>query len=168
MRKKISLFCNVESRGVILEKDVDYSIYEVPILLLEQNIDKLIAEKLALSPAECKLDHWRRILSIIKNPENTVEIGIVGKYIELNDAYKSIYESLAHAGIATHSQVKLRKVNSERIEKEVPKRCSRAERHPGAGRIRRARRRGQDRSGGATRARTASRTSVCATDCTWR
>ncbi|MFO0981176.1 MAG: CTP synthase [Planctomycetota bacterium] len=118
MRKKISLFCNVESRAVILEKDVDYSIYEVPILLLEQNIDKLIAEKLVLPPAECRLDHWRRILSIIKNPENTVEIGIVGKYIELNDAYKSIYESLAHAGIATHSQVKLRKVNSERIEKE--------------------------------------------------
>jgi CTP synthase len=118
MRKKISLFCNVEARAVILEKDVDFSIYEVPILLLEQGLDKLIAEKLALPAGQSRIDKWREILSVIKNPESSVEIAIVGKYIELNDAYKSIYESLAHAGIATHSQVKLRKVNSERIESE--------------------------------------------------
>jgi CTP synthase len=118
MRKKISLFCNVEANAVILEKDVDFSIYEVPILLLEQGLDRLIAEKLALPAGQCRIDNWREILSIIKNPESSVEIAIVGKYIELNDAYKSIYESLAHAGIATHSQVKLRKVNSERIETE--------------------------------------------------
>lgn len=116
MREKISLFCNVEPEAVIEEKDVDHSIYEVPIVLKEQGLDRLIEKKLGLSHKEEGLDDWREIVETIKQPRDTVTVAVVGKYIHLHDAYKSIYEALAHAGIANRTDVKILKVDSEKID----------------------------------------------------
>ncbi|MBI3820572.1 MAG: CTP synthase [Planctomycetes bacterium] len=117
MREKISLFCNVPKRCVIEERDVDFSIYEVPVNLQHQGLDALIAEKLRL-PAAPKNENyeWREMLEKIRTPKTTTEIAVVGKYIQLNDAYKSIYESLTHAGVANDAKIKLRKIAAEDVE----------------------------------------------------
>jgi CTP synthase len=123
MAKKISLFCNVRPEAVIEERDVDFSIYEVPLMLIESGLDQRIVNHLQLQPSR-KVDtaDWQRLLQVVKNPEHTVEIAVAGKYIELHDAYKSIYESLSHAGIANHCKVKLRKVSAEQVANEGPDR----------------------------------------------
>ncbi len=117
LKKKISLFCNVEHRAVIEEKDVDFSIYEVPLVLVQQGLDKLIAERLGLPDVPTRLDEWKRVVETIKNPKREIEIAVVGKYIDLQDSYKSIYESIAHAGIANEAKVKVRRVNSEDVDR---------------------------------------------------
>jgi CTP synthase len=121
MAKKISLFCNVRPEAVIEERDVAFSIYEVPLMLIESGLDQRILNHLQLTPKQ-KVDtsDWQRLLQVVKHPEHTVEIAVSGKYIELHDAYKSIYESLAHAGIANHCKVKLRKVSAEQVANEGP------------------------------------------------
>ncbi len=114
MAQKISLFCNVRSEAVIEERDVEFSIYEVPTNLVKAGLDRLIAERLGLPvDVETELDDWRTMLTDIRATTDTVEIAVVGKYVELHDAYKSIYEGLAHAGIGNHCKVKLRKVRAE-------------------------------------------------------
>jgi CTP synthase len=118
MAEKIALFCNVEPRAVIEERDKELSIYEVPLSLVENRLDELIVEKLALRARPLEIDDWRAFLQRIKNPAHEVTVAVVGKYIQHNDAYKSIYESLAHAGIALSSRVVLRKVEAEDIERE--------------------------------------------------
>ncbi|MEZ6003261.1 MAG: CTP synthase [Planctomycetota bacterium] len=114
MAQKISLFCNVRPERVIEECDVDFSIYEVPVDLVHSGLDRIIVQALDL---ECEpvtdLVDWLDMLKRIKNTTDEVEIAIVGKYIELHDAYKSIYESLAHAGIASDVKVRLRKISAE-------------------------------------------------------
>lgn len=117
IRKKIALFCNVQVKAVIEEKDVAFSIYEVPIVLQEQKLDTLIREHFGLSSVEPDLSAWREMLELLRTPKFTTEIALVGKYIELTDAYKSIYEALAHAGIPHQSRVRVRRVKSEEIEK---------------------------------------------------
>jgi len=117
IRKKIALFCNVQVKAVIEEKDVAFSIYEVPIVLQEQKLDTLIREHFGLSSGEPDLGAWREMLEMLRTPKYTTEIALVGKYIELTDAYKSIYEALAHAGIPNQSEVRVRRVKSEEIEK---------------------------------------------------
>src|SRR5512145_1844135 len=97
---KIALFCNVESRAVIEERDKEFSIYEVPLSLVENHLDELIVEKLSLRARPLDITDWRQLLQRIKNPTHEVTIAVVGKYIKHNDAYKSIYEALAHAGIS--------------------------------------------------------------------
>ncbi len=121
MAKKISLFCNVRPEAVIEERDVDFSIYEVPLMLIESGLDQRIINHLQLVPRQ-KVDtsDWQRLLQVVKNPEHTVEIAVSGKYIELHDAYKSIYESLSHAGIANHCKVKIRKVSAEQVANDGP------------------------------------------------
>ena len=116
MAKKISLFCNVRREAVIEERDVDFSIYEVPVMLVKAKLDRLIVEHLRL-PADgpTDLSDWNAMLEEVKRTQGEVEIAVVGKYIELHDAYKSIYESLAHAGIANHTEVKVRKVSAEEL-----------------------------------------------------
>src|SRR5437868_142147 len=114
--EKIALFCNVEKRAVIEERDKEFSIYEVPLSLVENHLDELIVEKLALKAKPLEIDDWRTMLQRIKNPAHEVTIAVVGKYIRHNDAYKSVYEALDHAGIATHSRVLLRKIEAEEIE----------------------------------------------------
>jgi CTP synthase len=121
MAKKISLFCNVRPEAVIEERDVDFSIYEVPLMLIESGLDQRILNHLQVTPRQqVDTTDWQRLLQIVKHPEHTVEIAVSGKYIELHDAYKSIYESLAHAGIANHCKVKLRKVSAEQVANEGP------------------------------------------------
>ena len=116
MRRKIAMFCNVPLSGVIEEKDVDDSIYEVPLLLRREGLDNLILQHFGISYQEPNLTDWESILERIRHPKYETEIAVVGKYIELTDAYKSIYESLTHAGIAAESTVRFRKVAAEEVE----------------------------------------------------
>ncbi|MBL8857041.1 MAG: CTP synthase [Planctomycetes bacterium] len=114
MAQKISMFCNVRSEAVIEERDVEFSIYEVPTNLVRAGLDKLIVERLGLPDAGVtRMDDWAIMLDDIKRTKDSVEIAVVGKYIELHDAYKSIYEALSHSGIANHCKVVLRKVRAE-------------------------------------------------------
>ncbi len=116
MARKISLFCNVRRESVIEERDVAFSIYEVPIDLVKAGLDRIIVEHLDLPrDAVTDLTSWEAMLEEIKGTRDSCEIAVVGKYIELHDSYKSIYESLAHSGIANRCQVKLRKVSAEDI-----------------------------------------------------
>jgi CTP synthase len=116
MAKKISLFCNVRREAVIEERDVEFSIYQVPVMLVDAGLDRIIAQHLSL-PLEPRTDlsDWEAMVAEVKSARRKVEIAIVGKYIELHDAYKSIYESLAHAGIANHAKVVVRKVRAEDV-----------------------------------------------------
>ena len=115
---KIALFCNVESKAVIEERDKEFSIYEVPISLVQNKIDDLIVEKLNLRAKPLEIDDWRNLLHRIRNPQHEVTIGVIGKYIRHADAYKSIYESLDHAGIANQAKVILRKIEAEDVERD--------------------------------------------------
>jgi CTP synthase len=121
-REKIALFCNISIDAVIEEKDKDFSIYEVPLSLVDNNLDRLIVEKLNLKTAEPDLEDWRELLRRLRNPEREISIALVGKYADHYDAYKSIYESLDHAGIAHRAQVRVGRIRSEDIEAEGPER----------------------------------------------
>ncbi|HYV35750.1 MAG TPA: CTP synthase [Gemmataceae bacterium] len=115
---KIALFCNVEKRAVIEERDKELSIYEVPLSLVDNKLDELIVEKLSLKAKPLEINDWRTLLQRIKNPAHEVTIAVVGKYIKHNDAYKSVYEALDHAGISLHSRLSVRKIEAEEIERE--------------------------------------------------
>lgn len=115
---KIALFCNVESRAVIEERDKEFSIYEVPISLVHNKLDELIVEKLHLRAKPLDISDWQEMIHRLKNPLQEVTVGVVGKYIRHNDAYKSIYESLDHAGIANQTKVIIRKIEAEEVESE--------------------------------------------------
>lgn len=117
LRRKIALFCNVEENAVIAARDVD-TIYEVPLALHEQGLDDLIISNLQLSEQfpTAELKRWRELVSTIKEPsEGKVSIAIVGKYVELEDAYKSLREALTHAGVANNLHVKVAWVESENL-----------------------------------------------------
>ncbi len=118
MAEKIALFCNVEKRAVIEERDKTVSIYEVPLSLVENKLDELIVEKLNLRAKQLEISDWRGILQRVFNPQHEVSIAVVGKYIKYQDAYKSIYESLDHAGISLTTRVLVRRVEAEDIERE--------------------------------------------------
>ena len=117
-RAKIALFCNVPIEAVIEEKDKDFSIYEVPVSLVEHGMDELIVRKLGLKAGALNLDRWRDLLHRLRNPKYEISIAVVGKYTEHRDAYKSIYESLDHAGIHNQTQIRVQRVHSEAIERE--------------------------------------------------
>ncbi len=118
MYEKISLFCNVRREAVIEEKDVDTSIYEVPLRLVEQGLDTVLAELLGLGPRHVDLSDWDAFVERIRNPKTTARIAVVGKYIALQDAYKSIYEALTHAGAHHGAKVEIMRVDSEEVEKD--------------------------------------------------
>jgi CTP synthase len=116
MGQKISLFCNVRPEAVIEERDVAFSIYEVPVDLCRLGLDKLVTKHLGLPSDEgTDLSDWNEMLDNLRNLDKTCEIAVVGKYIQLHDAYKSIYESLSHAGYANRCKVKIRKIAAEDI-----------------------------------------------------
>lgn len=117
---KIALFCNVETRAVIEEVDKEFSIYEVPEGLVEHNLDQLIVDKLGLDTMQLDISEWREMLHRLRNPEHEVRIAVVGKYIEHHDAYKSIYESLDHAGIAHSTRVSVTRVEAEELPTQGP------------------------------------------------
>jgi len=117
---KIALFCNVEKHAVIEEVDKEFSIYEVPVGLADHRIDRLICEKLSLPACEVQFDDWRELIQRIRNPKGEVTIAVVGKYIEHRDAYKSIYESLDHAGFAHSNRVLVKRIEAEEVERQGP------------------------------------------------
>ena len=121
-REKIALFCNMPKDSVIEERDKDFSIYEVPLSLVEHGLDTLCAKKLGLPDGRPQIDDWRDLLHRLRNPEAEISIAVVGKYAEHKDAYKSIYESIDHAGMANHAQVRIGRIQSEEIEREGPER----------------------------------------------
>lgn len=121
-REKIALFCNVPIDAVIEEKDKDFSIYEVPFSLVDNKLDELIVNNLDLQADTLVLDDWHDLMQRLRNPENEISIAVVGKYAAHRDAYKSIYESLDHAGIAHRTQVRIQPIQSEQIEAEGPER----------------------------------------------
>lgn len=116
VRKKLSLFCNVPTHAVIQEKDVDHTIYELPLVLSEQGLDEIIMVHFRLARPQAKLTQWRKLVDTIINPKHTVRIAVVGKYSELQDAYKSIFEAIYHGGFAHEAKVDIVKVAAEEIE----------------------------------------------------
>jgi CTP synthase len=118
IRKKVALFCNVDSKAVIQSIDVK-SIYEVPVKMQEEGLDEIVVEKLRL-PANQKpeLKQWKAFLSKLKNAKSTVSIGLIGKYVELADAYKSIIEALIHAATYNDYKVDIQLIQSETIRED--------------------------------------------------
>ncbi len=116
--EKIALFCNVEPRAVIEERDKEFSIYEVPLSLVDNKLDDLIVEKLNLRAKPLEISDWRGLLQRILQPAHEVTIAVVGKYIKHRDAYKSVYESLDHSGFALSSRVRVRMIEAEEVEAE--------------------------------------------------
>ena len=115
IRRKLALFCNVNVNSVLQAIDVS-TIYDVPLNLLEENADEIVLAKLKLSKkGEPDLKNWKAFLSRLKNPTESVKIGLVGKYVELQDAYKSILESFIHAGAANECKVQVISIQSEHI-----------------------------------------------------
>ncbi len=115
---KLSLFCNVQKDCVIVEKDVETSIYEIPLVLARAGLDEIILNRFRIVTPSKPLTDWEELIDIIKNPKGAVRIGVVGKYSELQDAYKSIYESLYHGGYASSYAVDIVKMAAEDIEKD--------------------------------------------------
>lgn len=112
IKDKISLFCNVDPEAVITAKDVE-SIYEVPLVLREEGLDSIIVKRLALPEGEGDLTEWRSLVEVIKNPVGEVTVGIVGKYVEYEDSYKSLNEALLHGGLPQRLAVNLKWIESE-------------------------------------------------------
>ena len=114
-RRKISLFTNVEERAVISAKDLDH-IYKIPQWLHDQGLDNIVAEKLHLDLPPADLSDWQAVVHTLENPESEVTIGMVGKYVDLTESYKSLNESLAHAGIQNKAKVNIKYIDSETLE----------------------------------------------------
>ena len=121
-RDKIALFCNVPTNSVIEERDKDFSIYEVPLSLVEHGLDDLIVRKMNINAKSLEMDDWRDLIHRLRNPDCEISIAVVGKYAEHKDAYKSIYEAIDHAGMEHHAQIRIGRIQSEAIEREGPER----------------------------------------------
>ena len=117
IKSKIALFCDVEEEAVIAARDVD-TIYEVPLAFHDQGLDESIVKMLGLPSEPADVGRWEEIVRRIKAPRRRCRVGVVGKYIEVKDAYKSLYEALAHGGIANEAAVEVVWVDAERIERD--------------------------------------------------
>ncbi len=118
LRDKISMFCNVPVKAVVECADVANSIYELPLALKKEGMDELVLDLFGLKNPLPPKNVWEQIVSRILNPKHAVKIGVVGKYIELQDAYKSVYESITHAGIANNCRVNVVRIDAEDLEKK--------------------------------------------------
>ena len=118
MKQKISLFCNVRPERVLEEQDVESSIYEVPLMLAAEGITEHIGKGLGLDLPAPDLSDWERIVRTVKASTREIDIGVVGKYMGLTDAYKSIYEALAHAGISNGVSIRLHKISSDELNQD--------------------------------------------------
>ncbi|EPY38436.1 CTP synthase [Angomonas deanei] len=114
-RAKISMFSNVSMESVISVWNVD-SIYKIPLMLHEQGVDSIICDVLALKPNVADLSIWRKLISTIENLEHNITLGLVGKYVDFTESYKSLIEAIAHAGIHTNSKIKIMYIDSEDLE----------------------------------------------------
>ncbi len=121
VKKKIALHCNLDIDSVITARDVG-TIYEVPLMLRQEGLDNLIAKKLSLDTPDPDLKKWIDVVEKIKNPEDDVNIAIIGKYVGLKDSYKSLNEALIHGGIANNVRVNINWIDAEEIEKTGPDR----------------------------------------------
>ena len=119
LRDKIALFCNVESKSVISAYDCS-SIYEVPLVLFKEKFDQIVVNKLNLPDRKIKLEDWEKLVENIKDPVDTVEIALCGKYTDHLDAYKSIMESFVHAGAENNTKVIVRQVKAEELDDVSP------------------------------------------------
>jgi CTP synthase len=116
-REKIAMFTNVEEQAVFSAIDVN-SIYQIPMLLHQQGLDKIVVKKFRMEELpEADLHEWERVVQHQENPQHEVTIGMIGKYMDLTEAYKSLSESLIHAGIHTDTKVKIQYLDSEELEK---------------------------------------------------
>ncbi len=166
-RRKIALFTNVEERAVISAVDSD-DIYKIPMLLHEQDLDDIVIDKLRLEVPATDLSEWRAVVSAKQNPEAVVDIGMVGKYVQIRDSYISLNESLMHGGIKTRTRVNIHSYSNRRTSSaRVPPRSAtwmpswfRAVSAIAASRARFKR--------SASRARAASRFSASVSGCSWR
>ncbi|MFN8356409.1 MAG: CTP synthase [Spirosomataceae bacterium] len=119
MRKKIALFCNVKQNDVIEARDAE-SIYDVPLLMKQEKLDQRVLYKLDIyNDQDADLEKWTKFLGRLKNPKETIQIGLVGKYVELHDAYKSIVESFTHAGAMNECKVKINWIHSEFLDEDL-------------------------------------------------
>ena len=114
-KDKIALFCNVDRKAVIEERDKEYTIYEVPLSLVNNGLDDLIVKRLALKAGRLDIADWRELVDRVIRPTAEVRIAVVGKYMKHRDAYKSVYESLDHAGIANRTRVVVQRVEAEEV-----------------------------------------------------
>lgn len=118
LRLKLALFCNVKREAIIESIDME-TIYDVPVKMMEEGLDKVVLQKLGLqSPHAPDLKDWISFLKKFKNPKHTIKIGLIGKYVELQDSYKSILEALIHAGAQNETKVEVISIHSEYIENE--------------------------------------------------
>lgn len=115
VKSKISLFCNVPYEAVIEEVDVKESIYEVPLKLHEQKADEMICKSLNLKNPPIKLTEWENILEIIRHPKGTITIGLVGKYVQHQDAYKSVLEALDHGAMSAGYKLEVKRFEADKI-----------------------------------------------------
>ncbi|MDP6507070.1 MAG: CTP synthase, partial [Planctomycetota bacterium] len=115
---KTALFCNLSPEAVFEEKDVDHSIYEIPLLLHDQHLDDYILDALEIKAPKDELSDWRQLVETIKSPSGEIEIAMVGKYITHQDAYKSIYEAINHSGHAHKKKLNVRRIEAESVNAE--------------------------------------------------
>jgi CTP synthase len=118
-RQKLSMFCNVTPEAVIEARDVQHTIYEVPLMLHEEGMDDLVCKLLQLEAPPPDLTNWRKFVDRIVSPKKQVKIAVVGKYIDLQDAYKSIYESLTHAAASQDCGIDLKLIDAETLQDGV-------------------------------------------------
>jgi CTP synthase len=119
LRQKLSMFCNVSQKAVIEALDVEHTIYEVPLMLNHEGLDGLVCEFLHLTTPEPDLTNWRKFVQRVVNPKKRVKIAVVGKYIDLQDAYKSIYESLTHAAASEDCRIDLKRVDADSLHADL-------------------------------------------------
>lgn len=117
MRRKIALFCDIDAAAVIEATDAD-TLYEVPIMMQDQDLDDIVINHLQLSAGSCNMTEWHQMLGRIQNLKTRTEIAVVGKYVALRDAYISIVEALSHAGFACDTEIDIRWVNAEEVYDE--------------------------------------------------
>ena len=121
LRSKIALFCNVDVNSVIESIDAK-TIYEVPLLMQNEKLDQVVLNKLNISKVKkSDLSDWKSFVNKIKNPKTKIKIGLIGKYVELQDSYKSILESFVHAGAENESKIDVVPVHSEDINEKTVK-----------------------------------------------
>jgi len=114
-KRKIALFTNVEERAVISVIDVD-TIYKIPLMLREEGLDDIVVDKLRIDAPPANLSEWQAVVDALHHPTAEVNVAMVGKYMDLTEAYKSLSEALVHAGVHTHTKVKITYIDSESIE----------------------------------------------------
>jgi CTP synthase len=119
LRQKLSMFCNVVPKAVIEVRDVAHTIYEAPLMFHAEGLDALVCKLLGLQTPEPDLSNWRRFVERVVSPKKRVKIAVVGKYIDLQDAYKSIYESLTHAAASQDCGIDLKLIDAERLQDGV-------------------------------------------------